>query len=180
MRAANVGTALPKMVLRGQSSRFALPAQPRHHEAAAPQLADGRVVVKVEFRECSVALEVDRDHRGTDAPSRPHCVSTYLKSVPIAKPRNRIVVFRLTQEEYRLLQEACRAKGGRNLSDFTRSELMGFVKTDRVLELVQERFRALEESLLPLQRTLARAMELLGSRAADERRRNESDDAGPQ
>jgi uncharacterized protein (DUF1778 family) len=99
--------------------------------------------------------------------------------VRIAKPRNRIVVFRLTQEEYCLLQEACRLKGGRNLSDFTRSELMGMVRTDNVVEIVQERFRVFEERLVPLQRTLARLMELLGAREADERRGNESDDAGP-
>lgn len=41
-----------------------------------------------------------------------------------SKPRNRIVVFRLSQEEYRSLQEACNRAGGRNLSDFTRTKVL--------------------------------------------------------
>jgi hypothetical protein len=51
--------------------------------------------------------------------------------VPTTKPRNRIVVFRLTQDEYRTLTQACRTRGGRNLSEFTRSELMATLTADR-------------------------------------------------
>lgn len=44
--------------------------------------------------------------------------------------RNRIVVFRLTQEEYDSLKSACVAAGSRNISDFTRTELLAAVQGD--------------------------------------------------
>jgi len=47
-----------------------------------------------------------------------------------SKPRNRIVVFRLSQDEYRSLQDACIRAGARNLSDFTRSEVLERLDSD--------------------------------------------------
>jgi len=41
-----------------------------------------------------------------------------------SKPRNRVVVFRLSQDEYETLQAACARAGARNLSDFTRSKVL--------------------------------------------------------
>jgi hypothetical protein len=43
--------------------------------------------------------------------------------------RNRIVVFRVTQAEYKLLRSTCLERGGRSLSDFTRSGLLAFLKS---------------------------------------------------
>jgi hypothetical protein len=40
----------------------------------------------------------------------------------VNKPRNRILIFRLTQEEYEALQAA--STGARSLSDFARSKLL--------------------------------------------------------
>ena len=40
----------------------------------------------------------------------------------VNKPRNRILIFRLTQEEYEALQTA--SAGARSLSDFARSKLL--------------------------------------------------------
>ena len=42
----------------------------------------------------------------------------------VLKRRDRIVVFRLTQEEYKRLSKACSSTGARNLSDYTRRELL--------------------------------------------------------
>jgi len=42
----------------------------------------------------------------------------------VLKRRDRIVVFRLTREEYKRLERACSATGARNLSDYTRRELL--------------------------------------------------------
>jgi hypothetical protein len=50
--------------------------------------------------------------------------------MPSLHQRNRIVVFRLSQDEYDRLRTACAAAGGRTLSDFTRSELLTLVQTD--------------------------------------------------
>jgi hypothetical protein len=40
----------------------------------------------------------------------------------VSKPRNRILIFRLTQEEYDALQAA--SAGARSLSEFARSKLL--------------------------------------------------------
>ena len=42
----------------------------------------------------------------------------------VTKPRNRTVLFRLTQEEYSALQAACSAGGARSLSDFARERIL--------------------------------------------------------
>jgi hypothetical protein len=66
-----------------------------------------------------------------------------------AKPRNRIVVFRLSQDEYRTLKEACDRRGARNLSDFTRSEVLAFLQSD-ALGYVNRRFAYLEQEIAAL------------------------------
>ena len=41
----------------------------------------------------------------------------------VTKPRNRTLIFRLTQEEYQALQEA--SSGARSMSDYARTKLLG-------------------------------------------------------
>ena len=43
----------------------------------------------------------------------------------IMKPRNRLLIFRLTQEEYATLQAASSERGARSLSEFARAQLFG-------------------------------------------------------
>lgn len=50
--------------------------------------------------------------------------------MPALKRRNRIVVFRLTQEEYASLQNACVHVGARNISDFARKALLNSMSGD--------------------------------------------------
>ena len=45
--------------------------------------------------------------------------------MPVLKPRNKTVVFRLTQEEYETLRSVSATSGARNLSDFGRSLILG-------------------------------------------------------
>jgi hypothetical protein len=45
----------------------------------------------------------------------------------LSKPRNRSVVFRLTEEEYAALRDACQRSGGRSLSEFARNSLLGSI-----------------------------------------------------
>jgi len=42
----------------------------------------------------------------------------------VTKPRNRTVLFRLTEEEYRALHAACTAGSARSLSDFARERIL--------------------------------------------------------
>jgi len=55
--------------------------------------------------------------------------------------RNRIVVFRLSQEEYNRLRSACLVAGGRNLSDYTRTELLSSLRSDSRDSLIEQKFR---------------------------------------
>jgi hypothetical protein len=69
-------------------------------------------------------------------------------------PRNRVVVFRLSQEEYQTLKTACSARGGRNLSDFTRSELLGMIQSESLGHVIQKRLTDVEQKLADLQGVL--------------------------
>jgi hypothetical protein len=71
----------------------------------------------------------------------------------LANPRNRVVVFRLSGHEYLTLKDACCARGARNISDFTRSELLSHLHFDR--------FAAIEQKLAELQSVVARLNQLL-------------------
>ena len=55
----------------------------------------------------------------------------------ISNPRNKYIIFRLTQDEYQTLQSA--SSGARSLSDFARSKLLGSLAEpdldERLLEL---------------------------------------------
>ena len=44
----------------------------------------------------------------------------------VSKPRNRTLIFRLTQEEYEALQSA--SSGARSLSEFARAKLFGAIQ----------------------------------------------------
>ena len=50
--------------------------------------------------------------------------------MPVLKRRNKIVIFRLTDEEYAELKAACISRGARNVSDFARTALMSAVSGD--------------------------------------------------
>ena len=75
------------------------------------------------------------------------------------KPRNRIVVFRLSQDEYLSLKEACDRRGARNLSDFTRTEVLEFLHSGAVSDLLNSRFAFVEQQLAVMQSQL---VDLLG------------------
>jgi uncharacterized protein (DUF1778 family) len=70
--------------------------------------------------------------------------------MPFLKQRNRIVVFRLSQDEYDSLRAACAAAGGRNVSDYTRSELLATIQSDSIHAVVQRRFVELDRRLADL------------------------------
>ena len=81
----------------------------------------------------------------------------------ILKPRNRMVVFRLTQEEYENLREVCSERGGRNLSDFTRSELMNFLGSESLGGLLEKRFCDVRQRLGELQDAVSKLTIMIGT-----------------
>jgi hypothetical protein len=68
-------------------------------------------------------------------------------------PRNRVVVFRLAQDEYQKLKEVSTRNGARNLSDFMRSELLAYIHSGTITEHLHRRFEALEHRIDELQST---------------------------
>jgi hypothetical protein len=60
-------------------------------------------------------------------------------------------VFRLSQDEYQSLQEACTRAGARNLSDFTRSELLECLALGAGCGHLARRFASLEQRIAVMQ-----------------------------
>jgi len=69
----------------------------------------------------------------------------------VLKRRDRIVVFRLTKEEYKRLERACSTTGARNLSDYTRRELLD---THDAGDRIEGRLSKFEKRLGEVQSTL--------------------------
>ena len=78
-----------------------------------------------------------------------------------------MVVFRLTQQEYRKLQDACSAQGGRNVSDFTRSELLARIDGDSSGGGLERRLHAVEQQLLAVQCVVQNLLGSFEERAID-------------
>lgn len=76
-----------------------------------------------------------------------------------SKPRNRIVVFRLSQDEYHSLQDACNRSGARSLSDFTRTEILRLMHLDAQAEPLAGRFAELEQQIAAMQIHLNRVLQ---------------------
>ena len=66
----------------------------------------------------------------------------------VNKPRNKLLIFRLTQEEYESLQNA--SNGARSLSDYARGKLLGSLEMP-----------GLDQQLLELKSSVARIATLL-------------------
>jgi hypothetical protein len=43
----------------------------------------------------------------------------------LSKPRNRVVLFRLTQDEFNEIQHACEGGAARSVSDYARARILG-------------------------------------------------------
>ncbi len=50
----------------------------------------------------------------------------------VIKPRNKILIFRLTEDEYQSLRTASSGQGARSLSEFARARLMGALETSPI------------------------------------------------
>ena len=83
----------------------------------------------------------------------------------ITNPRNRLVVFRLTEEEYEGLKAACSAAGIRNLSEYTRSELLLTLHSDATELAIQRRFQDVDHKLEELGSLLQQVFDILGMEA---------------
>lgn len=70
----------------------------------------------------------------------------------VSKKRDRVVVFRLTEQEYNCLKSDCAAAGSRSLSDYTRSELLSGSRMDISDSFVLRRFREMDKRITEVYR----------------------------
>ena len=80
----------------------------------------------------------------------------------VLKRRNRLVNFRLTEQEYLELKQACSTQGGRCLSEFARTAAFGLARSNTLLEgSTQEQLLTLDRKLSALGSSVGQVLELL-------------------
>ncbi len=79
----------------------------------------------------------------------------------VLKTRDRIVVFRLTQEEYKRLMKACSHTGARNLSDYTRAQLLDPSASRTSPDRIETRLTKFDKRLSELQGQVRQMTRLL-------------------
>lgn len=72
--------------------------------------------------------------------------------MPVTQPRNRVVLFRLTQEEYQRLQTACAEGAARSISDFARARVLGAPPEVSSLAQIEAKLAELSQAIETLTR----------------------------
>jgi uncharacterized protein (DUF1778 family) len=75
--------------------------------------------------------------------------------------RDRLVIFRLSQDEYEMLKAASERNGARNLSDFTRGEVLNAVNSQAAGTRIERSFGSVEQSMAELRDTMLRLQSVL-------------------
>ncbi len=93
--------------------------------------------------------------------------------MPVARPRTRLVNFRVNDEEYAALLAACSEHGARSISDFARLAVLGRAgRGARQVVGIQWRLAALGHKMAELETRvlqLLRRLEATGGQAGDNR-----------
>lgn len=84
----------------------------------------------------------------------------------VLKPRNRLVNFRLTEEEFDQLRQACGDQGARSLSDFARSAVMRQVEQPNSAQPLNQLGEVVDQLENRLQQML-NLLEAVGTRAPE-------------
>jgi hypothetical protein len=82
----------------------------------------------------------------------------------VRKRRDRLIALRVTDEELEFLENACESRGGRNLSDFARTELLSALSRSDLrsagdLGSLEARLKQLEARLLQQESQNSRSAE---------------------
>jgi hypothetical protein len=84
-----------------------------------------------------------------------------------AKPRNRLVNFRLTEEEYTRLTAICASRESRSISDFARAAILGVVEPPAVEGGLAGRVAGLEGRVRELEAALRDLRDYLSVRGRE-------------
>jgi len=85
----------------------------------------------------------------------------------VLRPRNRLVIFRLSEQEYQNLKTACAEEEARSVSDFARSAVLRSVETGGPIEkTIETRIAVLARRLGDLEAGVKRILRLLEGRGS--------------
>ncbi|MBL8214994.1 MAG: hypothetical protein JNK87_30020 [Bryobacterales bacterium] len=96
--------------------------------------------------------------------------------MPVLKPRNRLVNFRLSEEEYERLKASCALHGARSLSDFARAAVLravvpGAIPADPIGGLSDGRVNQMDRKIHDLENRVSQLLNLVEAlRVTDEAR----------
>ena len=85
----------------------------------------------------------------------------------VTKPRTRLVNFRVSEDEFKSLREACETGGARSISDFARHAVLGAPEkgTNESEEVLRLRLALIEEKMGEVDAKLFQIARLLGDSA---------------
>lgn len=81
--------------------------------------------------------------------------------MPVLKPRNRLVYFRVSEDEYQRYNRFCESMGSRSISDLARSAMQSIVETGND-DRMTEKLAVLEALVGNLSRKVDEIAETLG------------------
>ena len=85
--------------------------------------------------------------------------------MPVPRPRNRLVNFRVSDEEYGTLRTACTRHGARSISDFAQLAVLGWAgSTDLQATAMQWRLSALGHTMAELEGRVGHLLGVLEQR----------------
>jgi hypothetical protein len=104
-----------------------------------------------------------------------------MKFLLSSQKRDRAVLFRLSEDEYNTLTEACQRLGGRNLSDFTRSEVLEYLNSGSSAESPLLSVATLEQEIAELKTAVSHLNHLvaMGAIAPNHEATSRRDSAAP-
>lgn len=85
----------------------------------------------------------------------------------VLKPRNRLVYFRISEDEFQQAAEICQVEGARSLSDFARLAMQRVIRDGSASpdHMLIERLKIIDELLTKLNQNLAQLTQLLAAHA---------------
>jgi uncharacterized protein (DUF1778 family) len=84
------------------------------------------------------------------------------KTMSVLRPRNRLVNFRLSEDEFESLKTACENSGARSVSDFARSSVLSQIEnTKQALSFPQSRVTNLDQKVSDLEGRVGQLLNLL-------------------
>ena len=83
----------------------------------------------------------------------------------VLKPRNRLVYFRISEDEFRKVEDMWQAEGARSLSDFARAAVQRVISdgTNSPDAMLREKLKTIDEVLGQLNQKLEQLTMLLGA-----------------